>query len=78
MRHYHCDGFPDCADASDEENCNSTVTKLTCSYAQFTCISDGQCVTSNFVCDGSDDCVDGSDEANCQQSSTVLFVELIV
>jgi len=56
---YRCDGFPDCADKSDEENCTCTREDN-----GFKC-DDGNCVFYKFECDDEDDCDDGSDEKNC-------------
>ncbi|XP_061448666.1 suppressor of tumorigenicity 14 protein [Rhineura floridana] len=54
----HCDGFLDCPDASDEQNCN-------CTEKQFRC-RNGYCKHKYWVCDGMNDCGDNSDELQCE------------
>ena len=58
-----CDFFPDCADNSDEDNCD---TALMCADNEFHCVNDDICIPLSFRCDGHNDCFDGADEQSCK------------
>lgn len=70
---WRCDGFIDCTDKSDEENCNNCIGEN-----QFYCGSDS-CISKRLVCNGAIDCPDGRDERQCCEYiiyviiSTTLF-----
>ncbi|ETE67611.1 Suppressor of tumorigenicity 14 protein-like protein, partial [Ophiophagus hannah] len=53
-----CDGWFDCPDASDEENCN-------CTKNQFRC-HNKWCKPKYWLCDTVNDCGDNSDELQCE------------
>ncbi|XP_072311347.1 uncharacterized protein [Eucyclogobius newberryi] len=56
-----CDGFKDCPDGFDENNC----VKRCASKNDFLCKDRRSCVSQDLVCDGRAHCIDGSDEMSC-------------
>ncbi|KAL5008705.1 hypothetical protein ScPMuIL_014286 [Solemya velum] len=57
---WQCDGWPDCYDFADEENCGYCI----CDVGEFQC--DGcYCITAEHVCNGFAECLDFTDEKDC-------------
>ncbi|CAH1403570.1 unnamed protein product [Nezara viridula] len=71
MKLQQCDSMQDCADGSDEEECE----KLNC-VENFKC-NDGTCLSRHLVCNGIQNCPDGNDEENCdseRKSENKLYI----
>ncbi|CAG2063656.1 unnamed protein product, partial [Timema podura] len=68
---FHCDGFRDCMDGTDEQNC----TAIACPENKFLCPRGGlnntpKCISRSQLCDGKKDCEDSADEETaCSTSS---------
>lgn len=62
-----CDGFKNCVDNSDEENCSShNATHSDCQFDEFTCADNSKCIPRTLRCNQNYDCADRSDELDCQ------------
>jgi len=67
-----CDGFPDCPDGEDEDDCLVLDSSACDPYDQWTC-ENGDCISIEKKCDGDSDCNDGSDESDCQEESDYYY-----
>lgn len=74
----HCNGYRDCRDGSDEEDCSEPNYDVgrTCSVSQFRC-NNGQCINAAARCDGYTDCADSSDELSCSEYKNQSFLHYI-
>ncbi|KAF5291298.1 hypothetical protein FQA39_LY03449 [Lamprigera yunnana] len=58
-----CDGRFDCADLSDEWDCDT----FRCEEPFWYRCKNSECISHSYVCDGENDCGDNSDERNCSE-----------
>lgn len=77
---YHCDGYRDCIDGSDESNC----TSIACPNNKFLCPLGApggkpKCIPKTQVCDGRKDCEDNADEETvcCEYPNEFKEIKLI-
>lgn len=61
-----CDGYFDCRNHRDEENCGSAVN-MSCPLDKFRCVNGQKCVDPKLKCDHQNNCGDNSDEENCSE-----------
>lgn len=74
-----CDGFLDCDDGLDEEQCRTYFPYLAnydlCQISELKCQDELKCFKFSELCNGFDDCVKKTDEQNCQQRNNSIIVQ---
>lgn len=61
-----CDGYFDCRNHKDEENCGSAMN-MSCPLDKFRCLNGQKCIDPKLKCDHQNNCGDNSDEENCSE-----------
>lgn len=64
-----CDGYLDCRNGRDEENCRGTPCRLD----QFRCANGLKCISASLKCNHKDDCGDNSDEQGCSKYTIIFY-----
>ena len=63
-----CDGFFNCREKSDEQDCPLLTGNVTsCHLDEFRCSNGEKCIEPVKKCDHRADCPDGSDEKDCRK-----------
>jgi len=65
-KHKRCDGYYDCRNHKDEENCGSAMN-ISCPLDKFRCLNGQKCIDPKLKCDHQNNCGDNSDEENCSK-----------
>lgn len=66
-----CDGYFDCRNHKDEENCGSAVN-VSCPLDRFRCQNGQKCIDPKLKCDHQNNCGDNSDEENCSKYNGII------
>lgn len=66
-----CDGYMDCRNGRDEENCPGFG--IACNLDQFRCKNGQRCIDTPLKCNHKNDCGDNSDETDCSKLWTLFF-----
>lgn len=64
-----CDGYFDCRNHKDEENCGPAIN-MSCPLDKFRCLNGQKCIDPKLKCDHQNNCGDNSDEENCSKWMT--------